>query len=56
MLRTGIRWSFVLAACIFFIGCGPAGGIQPGVPSDTTPAVPENPTPDMAPNPKSTKI
>ncbi|AGA30998.1 hypothetical protein Sinac_6942 [Singulisphaera acidiphila DSM 18658] len=55
MRHAGIRWSLVLAACAF-IGCGPAGGIQPGIPSDTTPAAPKNPTPDMEPNPKPAKI
>lgn len=54
MLRSPIRRSLILAACLVasalaFAGCGPAGGVQPGIPSDTT--APVNPTPDMGPTP-----
>lgn len=51
MLRPAIRWSLVLSACVV-VGCGPASGIQPGIPADTKPAEPVNPTPDMGPAPK----
>ena len=52
MHRHPIRWSLVLVACLF-AGCGPASGIQPGIPKDNM--TPVNPTPDMAPNPPATK-
>jgi hypothetical protein len=48
-----MRWVAVLLAGLV-VGCGPASGIQPGVPQDTKPT-PVNPTPDMGPTPKGTK-
>jgi hypothetical protein len=48
MLRPAFRWSLVLITCVF-AGCGPASGIQPGIPANTD--APVNPTPDMGPNP-----
>ena len=54
MRRLAIRWLLVLAPCLV-VGCGPASGIQPGIPADTTPAAPVNPTSDMDPAPKPAK-
>jgi hypothetical protein len=48
MLRFFSRWSLVLVVCVF-AGCGPASGIQPGIPADTS-GPPVNPTPDMGPD------
>jgi hypothetical protein len=51
MLTPATRWFLVLITCVF-AGCGPASGIQPGIPSETT--APINPTPDMDPSPPAT--
>ena len=51
MIRTASCLTLLIASCLF-AGCGPASGIQPGIPKDLTPV---NPTPDMAPNPPATK-
>ncbi|WP_435018850.1 hypothetical protein TA3x_000837 [Tundrisphaera sp. TA3] len=42
----------VLTALAPVAGCGPATGIESGIPSDAN-QVPVNPTPDMGPDPKA---
>jgi hypothetical protein len=51
VFRSLCCWSLVFVTCAI-AGCGPASGIQPGIPPDANNA-PVNPTPDMGPSPAS---
>jgi hypothetical protein len=44
-------WSLIFVVCVI-AGCGPASGIQPGIPTDNS-TTPVNPTPDMGPAPST---